>query len=217
MDNDEDDDTKAYVTLEVSLDEQPEEFSWMVTTLMDRGNRLIATVPPHFYSGYANYTFHHKLEVVPDAFHRISLRDSFGDGLNGYVAVYRGSVPIFANLIMYERLFHDEDRTDVTRVDHAFFTGLVPPAFLSLKIKFDKVPKDLWWKLESETDAVILEQRPPGWYNERFELMTIVETIALFGPRAEIISYRFTIGDSFPCEDDPTKICGDGASIVFTC
>lgn len=96
------------------------------------------------------------------------------------------------------------------RIDHAFFTGTIPPNFFSLAITFDKFPKDLWWKLESETDSVILEQRPPGWYNERFELMSIVETMVVFGDRDEDISYRFTIGDSYPCDDDPTKVCGDG-------
>jgi len=204
------DDSKSYVTLEVSLDEQPHEFSWMVSTLTGQSDKLIATIPPGFYSGFKNYTFHHKLEVNPDQFHRISLRDTFGDGLQGYVAVYRGTVPILSHLIMYERLFHDKDRSDFNRVDHAFYTGLTPPNYFSLAIKFDKFPRDVWWKLESETDGVIIEQRPPGWYNERFELMSIVEYISVFGSRPGGIRYRFTMGDSFPCETNPEETCGDG-------
>lgn len=204
----EDDGSRSSVTLEVSLDEQPHEFSWMVSTLSGKSGQMVSAVPPGFYSGYKNYTFHHKLEVNPDQFYRISLRDSFGDGLKGYVAVYRG-VPILSNLIMYERLFYDEDSTDIKRKDHAFYTGKDPLSYFSLQIRFDKFPPDLWWSLESDTDGVILAQRPPGWYNERFELMTIVETIPLFGARPDV-NYRFSIGDSYPCENNPTETCGDG-------
>lgn len=229
------------MTLEVSLDEQPEEFSWLVSTIKGENSQMLATIPPGFYSGYANYTFHHKLQVNPDQFYRISLRDTFGDGLKGYAAVYRGSVPILSSLIMYERLFYDADRTDVKRIDHAFYTGKEPLNYFSLSIKvslivkttccvldhplltsivlsvlkllmeqFDKFPKDTWWKLESVTDSVILAQRPPGWYNKRFELMTIVEKIPVFGSRPDKPEYRFTIGDSYPCDDNPTETCGDG-------
>lgn len=210
MEEDNDDPNKSYVTLEVSLDEQPSEFSWMVSTLSGQSSQLVAAIPPGFYSGYANYTFHHKLQVGPNQFYRISLRDTFGDGLKGYTAVYRGSVPILSNLIMYERLFYDKDRTDVKRIDHAFYTGKEPPAYFSLAIRFDKFPKDLWWKLESVTDSVILAQRPPGWYNDRFELMSIVEKIPAFGARSDLPEYRFTIGDSYPCDGNPTETCGDG-------
>lgn len=210
-DEEEIDESQTYVTLEISLDDQPQEFSWMVSTLAGTSSQMIATVPPGFYSGYTSYTFHHKLLVNDGQFYRISLRDTFGDGLKGYVAVYRGTVPILSHLIMYERLFYDEDRTDFKRIDHAFFTGSVPPNYFSLAITFDKFPKDLWWKLESETDNVILEQRPPGWYNERFELMSIIEPMVVFGPsRLDEVSYRFTIGDSYPCDTDPTQTCGDG-------
>ena len=203
-------DGKKYVTLEVSLDEQPEEFSWVVSTIEGESSRMVASVPPHFYAGYVNYTFHHKLEVNPNQFYRISLRDKFGDGLKGYVAVYRGSVPILNNLIMYESLFYDKDSTDNKRIDHAFYTGEFTPAYFSLAIRFDKYPKDVWWKLESETDGVILAQRPPGWYNERFALMSIVEKIPAFGARPNVPSYRFTIGDSYPCDGNPSETCGDG-------
>jgi len=204
---DESDGSKSYVTLEVSLDEQPEEFSWIVSNLSSQSSNMVATIPPGFYTGYKNYTFHHKLEVNPDQFYRFSLRDTFGDGMKGYAAVYRGSVPILSNLIMYE---HYEDKTDVKKIDHAFYTGKQPPVIFSLSITFDKYPKDLWWKLESVTDSVILAQRPSGWYNDRFELMSIVETIPVFGARSTPPEYRFTIGDSYPCDDDPTKTCGDG-------
>jgi len=204
---DENDESKSYVTLEVSLDEKPEEFSWIVSNLSSQSSQLLATIPPGFYSGYTNYTFHHKLQVSPNQFYRISLRDTFGDGLKGYAAVYRGGVPILSNLIMYE---HYENKTDVKRVDHAFYTGKDPPSYFTLAIKFDKYPKDLWWKLESVTDSVILAQRPPGWYNDRFELMSIAEKIPVFGERPNQPEYRFTIGDSYPCDDDPTKTCGDG-------
>ena len=42
---------------------------------------------------------------------------------------------------------------------------------------------DLSWTLESITDSVIMMQRPVGWYNERFEQMSIVEKIPVFGAR----------------------------------
>lgn len=78
-------------------------------------------------------------------------------------------------------------------------------------MKFDNYPDDLYWKLESVTDSVILAQRHVGWYSKRFKLMTIVEKIPVFGVSSNINpQYRFTIGDSHPCVDDPTKICGDG-------
>ena len=208
-------DGKSYVVLEVSLDDRPQEFSWVVSTLTSPGqpSQMVSSLPPGFYTGYPNYTFHHKLQVNPDSFYRISLRDTFGDGLSGYAAVYRSSIPILSNLILYESGFYDKDRTDLNKVDHAFYTGKDPIHYFTLRIKFDKFPKDTWWKLESVTDSVIMAQRPPGWYNERFELMTITEKIPVFGPRPDLFmppEYRFTIGDSYPCDNDPTKTCGDG-------
>ena len=140
-----DEDEASSVTLEVSLDEQPEEFSWLVSTIKGANSQMVAAIPPGFYSGYTNYTFHHKLKVEPDSFYRISLFDKFGDGLKGYVAVYRGSVPILSNLITYERLFYDKDRTDLKRIDHAFYTGKEPKNVFSLEINFDKFPKDTWF------------------------------------------------------------------------
>ena len=95
---------------------------------------MIATVPPGFYSGYSNYTLHHKLQLNADQFYRISLRDSFGDGMKGYVAMYRGKA-LLSNLIMMERNFHDEARTDFKRLDHAIYTGENPPSFFTLAIK----------------------------------------------------------------------------------
>ncbi len=78
-------------------------------------------------------------------------------------------------------------------------------------MQFDNFPDDLYWKLESVTDSLILSQHPVGWYNERFKLMTIVEKIPVFGESAgRNPEYRFTIGDSYPCDDDTTEICGDG-------
>ncbi|KAL9189739.1 hypothetical protein ACHAXT_009414 [Thalassiosira profunda] len=210
LQEDESDKGKSSVTLEISLDEQPEEFSWLVSTLSGESSQMVASVPPGFYSGYKSYTFHHKLYVDPDEFYRISLRDSFGDGLSGYVAVYRTGIPILSNLLMYEHLFYDKDRTDVKKIDHAFYTGKEAPNYFSLAIKFDKFPKDLWWRLESDTDSVIMAQRPAGYYNERFELMSIVETIPVFGARSDAVKYRFTIGDSYPCEGNPSETCGDG-------
>jgi len=201
---------KTFVTVEVALDDKPEDFSWLVSTLASNG-QSVATVPPGFYAGYANFAFHHKLEVKTNQFYRISLRDKEGDGLSGYVAVYRGSVPILSNLIMYDKLFYKAGGTDLTRADHAFYTGKELPNFYTLSLTFDKFPNDLWWKLESVTDGVILAQKPPGWYNENFELMTVTETIPVFGgERTDNVSYRFTIGDAYPCEDDQTKVCGDG-------
>jgi hypothetical protein len=41
--------------------------------------------------------------------------------------------------------------------------------------------------------------------------MSIVEKIPIFGEeRTGKMTYRFTIGDSYPCQNDPTAICGDG-------
>jgi hypothetical protein len=126
---------EPYLTLEVSLDEQPEEFSWILSSLSGEGGaRMIATVPPGFYAGYSRYTFHHKIQVNPNQFYRISLRDSFGDGMKGYVAVYRGKA-LLSNLIMMERQFFDEARTDFKRLDHAIYAGENPPSFFSLEIK----------------------------------------------------------------------------------
>ena len=205
-------DDKSYVVLEISLDDEPQEFSWIVTSMASQTKQLVASIPPGFYTGYSNYTFHHKLQVNPDGFYRLSLRDVFGDGMNGYIAVYQGSIPILSNLMLYEKTFYDADRTDFNRIDHAFFTGKVPPNYFTLQLKFDKFPKDTWWRLESITDNVVLANRPPGWYNERFELMTIQERIPVFGARPDGIvpEYRFTIGDSYPCDNDPTQTCGDG-------
>jgi hypothetical protein len=133
---------QPYVTLELSLDEKPEEFSWVVSPLLPGRpmNQLVAIVPPGFYSGFSNYTFHHKLLVSQDNFYRISLRDSFGDGMKGYVAVYRGKA-LMSNLIMHERLFYDENRATATRLDHAFYTGRDPQNYFSLKIKVRRLAK----------------------------------------------------------------------------
>ena len=90
---------------------------------------MIATVPPGFYSAYSDRTFHLKLQLNANQFYRISLRDSFGDGMKDYVAVYRGKA-LLSNLIMMDRNFHDEARTDFKRLDHAIFTGENPPEFL---------------------------------------------------------------------------------------
>ncbi len=85
------------------------------------------------------------------------------------------------------------------------------PNALKYLSKFDNFPDDLYWKLESVTDSLIMAQRPIGWYNERFKLISIVEKIPVFGESPNISpQYRFTIGDSYPCGDDPTKVCGDG-------
>ena len=225
-------DGKTFLTVEVALDSKPQvcrsfvaftpllaiyscrapqDFSWIISTLSSSNGQSVTAIPPGFYSKeFANYAFHHKLEVNIDEFYRISLRDKQGDGLSGFVAVYRGSVPILSNLIMYEKLFYKSSGSDMTRVDHAFYTGKDPPNFFSLKLHFDKFPRDVWWKLESDTDGVILAQKPNGWYNERFELMSVVEIVPVFGNRPEDVSYRFTIGDAYPCEDDPNEICGDG-------
>jgi hypothetical protein len=135
-DEDESDEFQSYVTLEISLDEKPEEFSWIVSPFLSGKNinQVAATIPPGFYSGYSNYTFHHKIQVSHDHFYRISLRDSLGDGMMGYVAVYRG-MALMSNLIMHEQLFYDKNRANTKRLDHAFYTGLVPQNYFSLKIK----------------------------------------------------------------------------------
>lgn len=126
-----------YLTLEVSLDGEPQEFSWIVSSLTGQ-KQVLATVPPGFYTGYSNFTFHHRLKVDPTQFYKISLRDNFGDGLKGYVAVYRGATARLTNLIMYEPLFYDPDTMDAKSVDHAFYAGKDPPSFFSLAINFDK-------------------------------------------------------------------------------
>ena len=102
-------DDKSYVVLEISLDDEPQEFSWIVTSMASQTKQLVATIPPGFYTGYSNYTFHHKLQVNPDGFYRLSLRDVFGDGMNGYIAVYQGSIPILSNLMLYEKTFYDAE------------------------------------------------------------------------------------------------------------
>ena len=130
------------VTVEVRLDEQSTEFSWIVSTLHGGGysnNQVVASLPSGFYGGHSNYTFQHKIQVRPNQFYRISLRDKFGDGLKGYVAVYRGSVTTTGNLIMYEPSFYDQDSGGKMRSDHAFYSGKDPMTFLSLAINFDKV------------------------------------------------------------------------------
>lgn len=136
LSEDDESDEFPYVTLEVSLDEKPEEFSWVVSPLISgrKSSQVAATIPPRFYSGYPNYTFHHKLQLSHDNFYRISLRDSLGDGMKGYVAVYRGKA-LLSNLIMHEQLFHGENGATTTRSDHGFYTGLNPQNFFSLKIK----------------------------------------------------------------------------------
>ncbi len=95
---------------------------------------MIATVPPGFYTGYSNYTFHHKLQLNADQFYRISLRDSLGDGMRGYVAMYREEA-LLSHLIMMEREFYDDSRTDFKRLDHAIYAGENPPSFFTLSIK----------------------------------------------------------------------------------
>lgn len=198
---------KSFVTLEVSLDAQPQDFSWAVTNL--ETGKIISSIPPMFYYGYANHTFHHKVKVQPDQFFKISLRDESGDGSKGFAAIYRGGAPILSNLIMYDNVFRGGAVKGLTTKDHAFYVGTEPPNYLSLVIKFDKFPSDTWWKFESITDGVILGQRPPKFYNEPFELLTIVEKIPILPPTTER-TYQFTIGDEYPCEDNPNNVCGDG-------
>lgn len=140
------DGSAAFITVEVRLDEQPKEFSWIVTTLNGGGfssNQVVASLPSGYYHGYSNYTFQHKVQVKPSQFYRMSLRDKFGDGMKGYVAVYRGSVPTTGNLIMYEPSFYDADAGDKLRSDYGFFSGKEIGAFLSLAINFDKVSIDI--------------------------------------------------------------------------
>ncbi len=198
---------KSFVTLEVSLDAQPQDFSWAVTNL--ETGKVISSIPPMFYYGYANHTFHHKVRVQPDQFFKISLRDESGDGSKGFAAIYRGGAPILSNLIMYDNVFRGDAVKGLTTKDHAFYVGTEPPNYLSLVITFDKFPSDTWWKFESITDGVILGQRPPKFYNEPFELLTIVEKIPILPPTTER-TYQFTIGDEYPCEDNPNNVCGDG-------
>ena len=199
---------KSFVTLEVSLDKMPHDFSWSLTNLVT-GN-VLSSVPPMFYHGYANHTFHHRVAVEPDQFFKISLRDEEGSGSRGYFAIYRGGAPILSNLIMYDNVFRGAAAKGLTTKDHAFYTGTEPPNYFSLVIQFDKFSSDTWWKLESVTDEVILGQRPPKFYNQPFELLTIVEKIPIFPPTDEQRTYQFTIGDEYACEDNPNKICGDG-------
>ena len=204
----EDDQYRTFVTLEISLDAQPQEFSWAMTSLVT--GKVIASIPFVFYYGYANYTFHHKVRVERDQFYKITLRDHSGDGLKGYVAIYRGGAPILSNLVMYDNVFRGAAVKGLATKDHAFYAGKEPPNYFSLVIKFDKFPSDTWWKLESITDGVILGQRPPQFYNQPFELLTIVEKIPIFAPTDEQRTYQFTIGDEYACEDKPTEVCGDG-------
>ena len=202
------DQSKSFVTLEVSLDTKPEDFSWALTNL--ETGKVISSIPPMFYHGFANHTFRHKVGVEPDQFFKISLRDKNGDGSRGYAAIYRGGAPILSNLIMYDNVFRGDGTEGLTTKDHAFYVGTEPPKnYLSLVIKFDKFPSDTWWKLESITDGVILGQRPPKFYNEPFELLTIVEKIPIFAATTQR-TYQFTIGDEYPCEDNPNNVCGDG-------
>ena len=203
-----DDQYKSFVTLEISLDAQPRDFSWSLTSLAT--GKVIASIPPMFYYGYANYTFHHKVGVEKDQFYKITLRDQRGDGLEGYVAIYRGGAPILSNLIMYDNIFRGAAAKGVVTKNHAFYAGKEPPNFFSLVIRFDKFPSDTWWKLESVTDGVVLGQRPPKFYNQPFELLEIVEKIPVFAPSSDERTYKFTIGDEYACEDKPTEICGDG-------
>lgn len=133
------------VTVEVRLDEQPKEFSWILLTLNGGGfsnNQVVASMPSGYYHGWSNFTFQHKVQVKPNQFYRMSLRDKFGDGLNGYVAVYRGSVATTGNLIMYEPSFYNPDAGGKLRSDYGFFSGKETDAFLSLAINFDKVRMD---------------------------------------------------------------------------
>ena len=197
----------SFVTVEISLDDKPQEFSWAITSLSS--GKVIASTPPMLYHGYANYTFHHKVEVELDQFYRISLRDQSGDGLKGYVAIYRGGNSILSNLIMYDNVFRGAAVKGIVTKDHIFYTGKEPPNYISLVIKFDKFPSDTWWKLEGITDGVF-GQRPPKFYTPPFELLTIVERIPILSPSTGQRTYQFTIGDEYACEDNPGEICGDG-------
>lgn len=137
-----DDDGSASVIVEVRLDEQPKEFSWIISTLNGGGyssNQVVASIPSGYYHDYANFTFQHRVVVKPNQFYRISLRDKFGDGLKGNVAVYRGNVPTTGNLCMYEPSFYDADSSGKTRSDYGFFSSKNAESFLSLVINFDKV------------------------------------------------------------------------------
>lgn len=157
------DDDAVFVTVEVRLDEQPKEFSWIVTTLNGGGfstNQVVASMPAGFYHGYSNYTFQHKVQVKPNQFYRMSLRDKFGDGLKGYVAVYRGSVATTRNLVMYEPTFYDADTGGKLRSDYGFFSGKETDAFLSLAINFDKVRRYVDADLKSTQYRISLLTTP---------------------------------------------------------
>ena len=137
-----DDDGSSSVIVEVRLDEQPKEFSWIISTLNGGGhssNQVVASIPSGYYHSYANFTFQHRVVVKPNQFYKMSLRDKFGDGLKGYVAVYRGNVPTIGNLCMFEPSFYDADSGGKTRSDYGFFSGKDAESFLSLAINFDKV------------------------------------------------------------------------------
>ena len=151
--------------------------------------------------------------------------------MDGYVAAYRGNA-ILSNLLMMERTFHsspgsssssssgvDETTTAATssfyKVDHAIYMGINPTSYFTLAIKFDKFPKDLSWTLATtSTDSIIMMHRPLGWYNDKFEMMSIVEKIPVFTITTTTTTtcsneYKFTIRDTYPCDDDATQICGD--------
>ncbi|KAL7469802.1 hypothetical protein ACHAXS_010065 [Conticribra weissflogii] len=228
-----DDPTKHYLTLELALDAQPHQTSWILSSLFQTPQQprppIVATVPTGFYAGYPNHAFHHKLEIPdPHQFYRLRLLDAAADGMDddGYVAVYRGSEPIAANLLAYDPLFRGGERS------LAVYPGEASPSYFTLAIRFDNYPKDLSWTLElirrngdndinsdndsdsaQEEEVIVLAQRPPQWYNERFELLSIVETIPVLD-KAQLIGnggdYRLTVRDEYPCEDDPSQICGDG-------
>ena len=252
-------DGMPYITLEINLDEQPEEFSWTLYAMSSSGmvsgsqqqqqqqkqqtnNNIIASVPPGFYTGYTNYTFHHKILVKENEFYHITLRDTTGDGMYGYVAVYRGNA-LLSNLVMMDRTFHPSSLTSTSssssstssmttynKVDHAIYTGSNPTHYFTLVLKFDKFPMDLSWILESipsiaasatststTPNSIIMMHRPLGWYNNNFEMTSIVETIPVLPPTSTTTTsayssneYKFTIRDTYPCDDDPTTICGDG-------
>jgi hypothetical protein len=143
--SDETDDTTV-VTVEVWLDDKPKEFSWIMSTLNGGGfssNQVVASIPSGYYHDWSNFTFQHKVQVKPNQFYRMSLRDKFGDGLRGYVAVYRGSVATTGNLIMYEPSFYNSDTGGKLRSDYGFFSGKEADSFLSLTINFDKVSMNL--------------------------------------------------------------------------
>eukprot|EP00569_Conticribra_weissflogii_P008434 CAMPEP_0171360184 /NCGR_PEP_ID=MMETSP0879-20121228/1079_1 /TAXON_ID=67004 /ORGANISM="Thalassiosira weissflogii, Strain CCMP1336" /LENGTH=629 /DNA_ID=CAMNT_0011866477 /DNA_START=197 /DNA_END=2083 /DNA_ORIENTATION=- len=196
-----DDPTKHYLAVELALDAHPHQTSWILASLFQTPPQprppLVATVPTGFYAGYPHHAFHHVLEIPdPNQFYKLVLLDGNGDGWDdnddnndnidniggGYLAVYRGRDTLATNLLMYDPTFRGKS------IAHAFYPGESPPHHLTLAIQFDKYPRDVSWTLElvkpnnnnnddDDKEEIVLAQRPPQWYNERFELLSIVETI----------------------------------------